>query len=89
VTNRIYRVGRALRRRVGDSYDNALAEAISAFGEYFRGSCGVINTMRSEAKRNRGRMPIRKLFRAAGEALQRIKPIGPGDDMPRHFSAHL
>ena len=40
-----------------------------------RGSFGAMNTIRSEVKRKRGHMPIRKLFRAAGETLQRIKPV--------------
>ena len=40
-----------------------------------RGSLGAMNTIRSEIKRKRGHMPIRKLFRTAGETLQRIKPV--------------
>src|ERR1700722_1885381 len=40
-----------------------------------RGSYGAMNTIRSEVKRKRGRMPIRKLFGVAGETLQRIKPV--------------
>lgn len=40
-----------------------------------RGSFGAMNTIRSEVKRKRGHMPIRKLFRTAGETLQRIKPV--------------
>ena len=34
-----------------------------------------MNTIRSEIRRKRGHMPIRKLFKAAGETLQRIKPV--------------
>lgn len=34
-----------------------------------------MNTIRSEIKRKRGHMPIRKLFKTAGETLQRIKPV--------------
>ena len=40
-----------------------------------RGNFGSMNTIRSEIKRKRGHMPIRKLFRGAGETLQRIKPV--------------
>ncbi|MGA2491558.1 MAG: DUF3320 domain-containing protein [Roseiarcus sp.] len=40
-----------------------------------RGSYGAMHTIRSEVKRKRGHMPIRKLFKAAGETLQRIKPV--------------
>ena len=40
-----------------------------------RGNYGAMNTIRSETKRRRGHMPIRKLFKAAGETLQRIKPV--------------
>jgi very-short-patch-repair endonuclease len=40
-----------------------------------RGNYGAMNTIRSETKRKRGHMPIRKLFKAAGETLQRIKPV--------------
>ena len=34
-----------------------------------------MNAIRSEIKRKRGHMPIRKLFKTAGETLQRIKPV--------------
>ena len=40
-----------------------------------RGSYGAMNTIRSEIARKRGHMPIRKLFKATGETLQRIKPV--------------
>jgi very-short-patch-repair endonuclease len=40
-----------------------------------RGNYGAMNTIRSEIRRRRGHMPIRKLFKAAGETLQRIKPV--------------
>ena len=40
-----------------------------------RGSYGAMNTIRSEIARRRGHMPIRKLFKATGETLQRIKPV--------------
>ena len=40
-----------------------------------RGNFGAMNTIRSEIKRKRGHMPIRKLFKTAGETLQRIKPV--------------
>jgi very-short-patch-repair endonuclease len=40
-----------------------------------RGSYGATNIIRSEIARRRGHMPIRKLFRTTGEALQRIKPV--------------
>ena len=40
-----------------------------------RGNFGAMNTIRSEIKRRRGHMPIRKLFKTAGETLQRIKPV--------------
>ena len=40
-----------------------------------RGNYGAMNTIRSEVKRKRGHMPIRKLFKTAGETLQRIKPV--------------
>ena len=39
------------------------------------GNYGAMNTIRSEIKRRRGHMPIRKLFKATGETLQRIKPV--------------
>ena len=35
-----------------------------------RGNFGAMNTIRSEIKRKRGHMPIRKLFKTAGETLQ-------------------
>ena len=40
-----------------------------------RGNYGAMNVIRSQAKLKRGHMPIRKLFKAAGETLQRIKPV--------------
>ena len=40
-----------------------------------RGSFGAMNAIRLEVKRKRGHMPIRKLFKVAGETLQRIKPV--------------
>lgn len=40
-----------------------------------RGNYGAMNVIRSEVKRKRGHMPIRKLFKTAGETLQRIKPV--------------
>ena len=40
-----------------------------------RGNYGAMNTIRSEIARRRGHMAIRKLFRTAGETLQRIKPV--------------
>jgi very-short-patch-repair endonuclease len=40
-----------------------------------RGNYGAMNIIRSEVSRKRGHMPIRKLFKAAGETLQRIKPV--------------
>jgi very-short-patch-repair endonuclease len=40
-----------------------------------RGNFGAMNAIRSEIKRKRGHMPIRKLFKTAGETLQRIKPV--------------
>ena len=40
-----------------------------------RGNFGAMNTIRSETKRRRGHMPIRKLFKAVGDTLQRIKPV--------------
>lgn len=40
-----------------------------------RGNFGSMGTIRSEIARKRGHMPIRKLFKATGETLQRIKPV--------------
>ena len=40
-----------------------------------RGSLGAMNVIRSEIKRKRGHMPIRKLFKTTGVTLQRIKPV--------------
>ncbi len=40
-----------------------------------RGNFGAMNVIRSQVKLKRGHMPIRKLFKAAGETLQRIKPV--------------
>jgi very-short-patch-repair endonuclease len=40
-----------------------------------RGNYGSMNTIRSEIARRRGHMAIRKLFKTAGETLQRIKPV--------------
>ncbi len=40
-----------------------------------RGNYGAMNVIRSQVKLKRGHMPIRKLFKAAGETLQRIKPV--------------
>ncbi len=40
-----------------------------------RGSYGAMNIIRTEVARRRGHMPIRKLFKVAGETLQRIKPV--------------
>lgn len=40
-----------------------------------RGDFGAMNTIRSEIKRRRGNMPIRKLFKTAGKTLQQIKPV--------------
>jgi very-short-patch-repair endonuclease len=34
-----------------------------------------MNAIRLEVKRKRGHMPIRRLFRVAGETLQRLKPV--------------
>jgi AAA domain len=39
------------------------------------GNYGAMNIIRSEIRRRRGHMPIRKLFKTAGETLQRIKPV--------------
>jgi very-short-patch-repair endonuclease len=40
-----------------------------------RGNYGSMNTIRSEIARRRGHMAIRKLFKTAGETVQRIKPV--------------
>jgi very-short-patch-repair endonuclease len=40
-----------------------------------RGNYGAMNVIRSEIKRKRGHMPLRKLFKTTGETLQRIKPV--------------
>ena len=40
-----------------------------------RGNYGEMNIIRSEIKRRRGHMSIRKLFKTAGRTLQRIKPV--------------
>jgi hypothetical protein len=40
-----------------------------------RGNYGAMNVIRSQVQLKRGHMPIRKLFKAAGETLQRIKPV--------------
>jgi very-short-patch-repair endonuclease len=40
-----------------------------------RGNYGDMSTIRDQIKRKRGHMPIRKLFKTAGETLQRIKPV--------------
>jgi hypothetical protein len=40
-----------------------------------RGNYGAMNIIRSQVKLKRGHMPIRKLFKTAGETLQRIKPV--------------
>ncbi len=40
-----------------------------------RGNSGEMNTIRSEIKRRRGNMPIRKLFKTTGNTLQQIKPV--------------
>ena len=40
-----------------------------------RGNYGPMNTIRAEIARRRGHMAIRKLFKTAGETLQRIKPV--------------
>jgi very-short-patch-repair endonuclease len=39
------------------------------------GDYGSMAIIRSEIKRKRGHMPLRKLFRSAGETLLRIKPV--------------
>jgi very-short-patch-repair endonuclease len=40
-----------------------------------RGGFGEMNIIRSEARRRRGHMPIRKLMKTTGRTLQRIKPV--------------
>jgi Protein of unknown function (DUF4011)/AAA domain len=40
-----------------------------------RGGFGEMNIIRAEARRKRGHMPIRKLMKATGRTLQRIKPV--------------
>jgi len=40
-----------------------------------RGGFGEMNIIRSEIRRRRGHMPIRKLVKTAGRTLQRIKPV--------------
>jgi very-short-patch-repair endonuclease len=40
-----------------------------------RGNHGPMNIVRSQVKLKRSHMPIRKLFKMAGETLQRIKPV--------------
>ena len=40
-----------------------------------RGNYGAMNIIRSETRRRRGHMSIRKLFKATGETLQRVKPV--------------
>ena len=40
-----------------------------------RGNYGAMSVIRSEIHRQRGHMPIRKLFKTTGETLQRIKPV--------------
>src|SRR3984957_706244 len=40
-----------------------------------RGNYGAMNVIRAEIRRRRGQMPIRKLFKTAGETLQRLKPV--------------
>ena len=40
-----------------------------------RGNYGAMNIIRSQVKLKRGHLPIRKLFKEAGETLLRIKPV--------------
>jgi very-short-patch-repair endonuclease len=40
-----------------------------------RGNYGAMSVIRGEIGRQRGKMPIRKLFKSAGETLLRIKPV--------------
>jgi hypothetical protein len=40
-----------------------------------RGGFGEMNIIRSEVRRKRGHMPIRKLMKTTGRTLQRIKPV--------------
>ena len=40
-----------------------------------RGNYGAMNVIRAEIRRRRGHMPIRKLFKTAGETLQKLKPV--------------
>src|SRR5579863_3949954 len=40
-----------------------------------RGSYGEMSVIRGEIGRQRGKMPIRKLFKSAREILLRIKPV--------------
>lgn len=57
-----------------------LARAQSALAHYEqvpRGDCGMgpMSVLNGEIARKRGHMPLRKLFKHAGEAVQAIKPV--------------